>query len=138
MASERLLMIERNGYLMRWDNDRKRYVYDHRLVMEAHLGRHLRSDELVHHINHDKHDNRLENLMVMSRSDHQRLHAPEWAGRPRPSLQRPKVPCPVCGEPFKPIRRSKGVDTKTCSVSCSNKLRPRGRALARSEPGSSC
>lgn len=48
-----------------------------RLVMEAHLGRLLRSDELVHHRNGDPADDRLENLQVVSRSEHARLHIHE-------------------------------------------------------------
>lgn len=46
-----------------------------RVVMERVLGRPLSTDELVHHINHDPFDNRPENLELVSRSEHKKLHA---------------------------------------------------------------
>lgn len=47
----------------------------HRLVMEKHLGRKLRHDEVVHHIDGNGLNNSIENLQVMKRGEHSRLHA---------------------------------------------------------------
>lgn len=48
----------------------------HRIVAEECLGRPLTSDEVVHHINEDKQDNRPANLAVLpDQSFHSRVHA---------------------------------------------------------------
>lgn len=91
------------------------YVLEHRIVMERYLGRYLTPNEVVHHINHNTHDNRLENLRLMSKEDHGHFHK-------RP-LRLDQHVCPVCGIQF--LRRPKGIydlrRVHCCSRSCNGK-----------------
>ena len=55
------------------------------------LGRILEKHELVHHKNGIKNDNRLENLEIMDRSEHTKLHLPSIVGL---------IACPHCSKEF--------------------------------------
>lgn len=62
-----------NGYKVLYlEGDKS--IKKHRKVMENHIGRKLKSDEVVHHINGDRSDNRIKNLQLMTWGEHSRLH----------------------------------------------------------------
>ena len=99
-----------NGYILLRVN--KRYVFEHRFLMEQKLGRKLLHSEHVHHINGVKNDNRLENLVVLSESQHHSLHSPH---RHAPRQ------CPKCLIVIQHPRAS----TKFCSIRCRDESRKR-------------
>lgn len=85
------------------------YVREHVKIMSDKLGRRLHRHEIVHHLNGLKSDNRLDNLMVMTRSVHASGHH-KYLLKPR-SLKNLKArqvkgecrvlhtPC-QCGQPY--------------------------------------
>jgi hypothetical protein len=64
-----------NGYIESRSTFGK-FRLDHRRVAERILGRKLMDNEVVHHINGRRSDNRPENLCVMDEEDHLEYH--EW------------------------------------------------------------
>ena len=65
--------IGKAGYRFIWINGKK--TYEHRYVMEQFLKRKLTKDEVVHHINGNRSDNRIKNLkLYSSNSKHQKEH----------------------------------------------------------------
>ena len=81
-----------------------RHPLEHRLVMEEKLGRPLRDDELVHHIDRDKTNNDPANLTVMTAAEHSRHH-----NQKHPLTKR----CEVCGAEYTPAP-TKRARSKTC------------------------
>ena len=79
---------DRGYQLIRANTGRKcGYKLIHRQIMEESLGRPLTKDEVVHHINRNKQDNRIENLQLMTREEHGLLHYLE----PNPDPRKCKV-----------------------------------------------
>lgn len=75
--------LDTRGYVLVWEPDHpnkgfKGWMYEHRLVVEAVLGRYLETDEHVHHVNGVKDDNRPENLEVMAANDHAALSSRDY------------------------------------------------------------
>lgn len=81
---------------------------EHRVVMENALGFKLPKDFVVHHINGNKMDNRIENLAVMTHKAHSVLHNQKY-----PLTKS----CIVCGKEFTP-KPSKRERARVCSVEC--------------------
>ena len=55
--------------------NKRNCVYEHQLIMEKHIGRYIRKGEVVHHIDGNKSNNDINNLMLLTNSDHIKLHA---------------------------------------------------------------
>lgn len=58
------------------------YIYEHILVVEGFLGRQLYENEVVHHLDLDRQNNRAANLLVIDRGQHSKLHKWLESGAP--------------------------------------------------------
>lgn len=72
--------IDKDGYVLIWKPDHKYsdyhgYVREHRLVVEKYLDRILEPNEVVHHKDKNKKNNKIENLILYENSsEHQKEH----------------------------------------------------------------
>lgn len=57
--------------------DRDWWGRDARKTMEKHIGRKLTRKDIMHHLNGNWKDNRIENLLLTNRKDHAKLHSPK-------------------------------------------------------------
>jgi len=72
--------VKPNGYIEITTGKNKGRM-EHSVVVEQKIGRRLFANECVHHINHNRSDNRIENLQLMTRSDHAALHGKDTANK---------------------------------------------------------
>lgn len=99
---------------------RNRYCYEHILVYWKHYGE-IPDGYIIHHKNDNKHDNRIENLELMSREDHSRHHG-VLKGKTLIDIE-----CPYCGNIFSREARQTFLKkpktlTTCCSRTCSAKF----------------
>ena len=71
--------VRKDGYISIYFPDHPKsnkegYIMEHILVMECVIGRWLEENEVVHHINGNRQDNRKENLQLMTSKEHARFH----------------------------------------------------------------
>jgi HNH endonuclease len=78
------------------------YVYEHILVAEKMLGRMLLHGEMVHHLDHDKTNNKPENLYIApSPAHHLAYHREPWSQRQLPDEENCLIACGCgCGKTF--------------------------------------
>lgn len=74
-------------------------VYYHRHVASVSIGRWVTSDEVVHHIDHNKLNNRPGNLVVMSQTEHGQEHYEKSGIYASPRGGVDLVPCQTCKAP---------------------------------------
>lgn len=102
-----------------WRNGKR--VRAHRWIMEQKLDRKLSPTEVVHHINGNPLDNRIENLRVLDAAEHIRLHKEKYPKEKN---------CEVCGNIFtpSPFKRKR---QKCCSEKCAQSIRVQAALKAR-------
>lgn len=84
-------------------------IYFHRHVMSIHLGRWIKSDEHVHHIDGNKQNNSVENLFLTTKSEHAKHHHP---------IINKEVKCEICNNFFFPKTK---ISRRFCSHECRKK-----------------
>ena len=112
---------------------RRNGMYEHILVMEQELGRFLFSGEVIHHIDGNKSNNNLENLMLFSSDgDHREFH--NFMTKIRVCKNIDYVRCGICKKYFDPDEEGmysygKGYEHKKCRIAKSSRNRDNRKFL---------
>jgi len=92
----RKLIRELNGYISIYLPDHPRswkkgnwkgWIYEHVVIAEKGLGRPIEDNEVVHHLDFNRSNNKSTNLLVLTQSQHVRLHI--WLDSGAPGWQHP-------------------------------------------------
>ena len=113
----RLILDPTNPKAMKGDNWRG-YVYEHISVAEKFLGRDIGPNEIVHHLDGDRSNNRIGNLLVLDNGQHLKLHKWLRSDAPRSDNHREighnLSCCKRCGKTLQ------NKQIKYCSTECYN------------------
>jgi HNH endonuclease len=101
-----------------------------RVLMWNKIGREPRPDEIVHHVNGDPTDDRIENLEIVTRAQHISLHRASVESLRLAGVQkmrkRVSAICKICGESYEHRPSKMATNAGYCSNQCAREARKRG------------
>jgi transposase-like protein len=109
---------EHNKSFDRTGSGEKTHVYEHHVIAEEMLNRELRNNEEVHHLDKNRSNNSPDNLLVLDKDQHVKLHS--WLDKniiiPKPSYAirtlKGCIRCDYCNKPIAPDKK------RFCNNSC--------------------
>lgn len=123
--------VSSDGYIIVKHPETGEAIREHRLIMLQHIGRPLGPKEHVHHINGNRQDNRIENLVLFTASEHIKHEYRENGHKRRKRQADPKYKatlfCPICGKKFQKYITNIRSDVVCCSKQCTQDYAATGK-----------